>query len=204
MVAALGALLAVLALPIAGAELARRPAEPVVAELRAGAAVEPGALARLAAASRAALAWRPDGPGRATLGLVDLVRARRADRPVPHLEAAAAYLRASLRRRPADPHTWARLARTRYRLGLPARDVAAALRRSLATGAYLPRLAPARAALALRLWPVLNRDGRWRRELAEGWRRQPNLLTRTARATGRSGVLGRAVTHGSAARRRVR
>ena len=197
----LGVVLVALAGRLAGAELARQTGSDVLRALRSGDAVSAAALDRLSRATEAALAWRPPGEGRATLGLVRLTRATRSPTPVPHLERAGESLRASLRRRPASPHTWARLARTRYRLGMPARDVAAALRRSLATGAHVPRLAAGRASLALRLWPALDRDGRWRRELARGWLRRPGLLTRTAHATDRSAVVGRAVTSGSAARR---
>jgi len=192
--AALGVLLAAVALPIAGGELASRPGAPVLRELRTGEGVSAPGLTRLEAAAEAALTWREAGPAHATLGLVALHRAARAREPVPLLNRAAEQLRRSLRRAPASPHTWARLARTRYRLGLPASEVAAALRRSLATGANVPRLAAARADMALRLWPALDRDGRWRREIARGWRRRPASLTRTATAVGRSGVLGRAVT----------
>jgi hypothetical protein len=194
----IGAALLALALPIAAASLAWLPARPTVAEIRQGSLPSTVRLRHSIASERMALRWREDGHGRFRLALAHLALAGRtgvagANR---HLRAAEREFVRGLSLAPAHAQAWTRLALVRYRLSRPAPTVVEALDLSIRTGPTERGLAPARAELILRLWPLAaRRIGRSAldRQLRLAWRVDSAFTTSAAQASGRVGVLRRAV-----------
>lgn len=186
------------ALVIGGAALEGLPGRARLERLEAGTALPPAGIETAIAAQRRALAYGDDGRRHLALGLLHMARADAVppERAGRHLRMAARALRRGLARAPAHPGAWARLALARYRLDRSPVSVLRALRMSLRTGPWLRPLAPARAELTLRLWPLAlaHID---RRTLAAqmrlAWDVAPAFMRAAARASGRAEVLRRAV-----------
>lgn len=97
------------------------------------------------------------------------------------LDAAEAETRRALATAPADPFSWARLARIELLRETPDRAAAAdALRGSMRAGAYDPNLTEWRLGMALALWPDLTTDDRrlYARHVPLLWRDDPQGLLR--------------------------
>lgn len=199
---AAGALaLTVLAAPRFAAQAVLLPAHEELDAIRSG---TPLSEERLAAAREAlALARRldpSDGRLSTDLALIELLEADLADpaRRAVKLEAAIGDLERGLAESPANAFAWARLAGARLALERRAGPkMLAALRMSYATGPYVDKIMPFRAALALANWeslgPALTSHAK--RELIYLWERrgvwQENQLPliRLLCETGRTGLL---------------
>ncbi|WP_147274811.1 hypothetical protein [Ferruginivarius sediminum] len=200
----IGAALLALALPIAVASLAWLPARPAVEEIRRGSPPSTVRLRHSIATERMALRWREDGHGRFRLALAHLALAGRAGVAGAnrHLQAAERELVRGLSLAPANAQAWTRLALVRYRLSRPAPTIVEALDLSIRTGPTERGLAPARAELILRLWPLAaRRIGRSAldRQLRLAWQVDRAFTTAAAQASGRADVLRRAVGAGAGA-----
>lgn len=197
----LGAALIALSLPVAASALIRLPSTATVEALHDGAPVAAADLERVLAAESAARSWRSDGDGYLRQGLVHLTLAeqRSGAAATDHLRAAEEALIRGLARTPASPHGWTRLAMARYLLERPDDETAAALAMAIRTGPAEAALTPARAELALRLWPAARKAVAVEAlytELRRAWDGDPELMTRSARAAGRVGALRHAISGG--------
>jgi hypothetical protein len=157
---AAGLALVILAIPrlIAGWLILEH--EPTVRRVQYG---HPLPLEALIAARRdyeASLLWRAGGQERAALASILLRMANQLGIENPGgravLEAARDAVGATLRVRPADPYSWARLAETERLLRGTGPVFQAALLRSIETGPHEPSLLPFRVALGVQSWVALD------------------------------------------------
>lgn len=152
-----------LAAPRFVSEIILLPARTRIVDIQAGKeAGEPGELAGMAAAMETAGDWTGDGRLIADGGLLLMRQAAlttdQAERPLL-LRRALALTEAGLRRSPAHPVGWTRLAALRIALGEPEK-AAQALRLSLLTGPVVPQIAASRLTQGLALLPYLDSDTR--------------------------------------------
>ncbi len=134
-----------------------------ITDIQAGkGAGEPGDLASMAAAIEAVGDWTGDGRLVADGGLL-LMRQAAATKDhaerVLLLRRAIALTESGLRRSPAHPVAWTRLAALRAALNEPEK-AAQALRLSLLTGPIIPQITASRLAQGVALLPHMDRDTR--------------------------------------------
>lgn len=166
----IAALLIVLALPRLVGALVQVPYEPLIAPVAAlGAQTERARRSDdidLEIAGRLqALEWIDDGRVWRALGAAQLKKARaglsgQARRAA--LASARTSLRESLKRAPANPFAWSRLAYVEFLKGGETAAVEHALTMSMATGALEQRLVFSRLGIALMVWADLTPPARRR------------------------------------------
>lgn len=175
-----GILLLVLGTPRMIAGFLVTAASDVQWELEAGNAVEPGRIAAAAAALAAASGWEPSAEREGLRGFL-LVRQAQAVPPGQEREqlyaAAMAATERGLSLGPVQPHAWASLAVLRERAGDP-RGAVAAMRMSMLSGAFEPRLILWRLAAAMRLRAAMDQEALalLRRQIRLAWIFAPDGL----------------------------
>jgi hypothetical protein len=94
------------------------------------------------------------------------------------LGRAASHIRMGLAQSPVDPYAWLRLARVLDATDAAPRDILGALRMSVLTGPYVPKLFEGRLELALRYWDDHDEDTRVliERQIRLAWSRIPVVI----------------------------
>jgi hypothetical protein len=157
----IGGVLLVQGLPRTLSALLSGEGEPIIRRIEKQEAVSIEELNTVAAAEESGLAWVDDPVMRAELGLAHLLLAEklpRGDPAIPiHLQHARQMLRASLGQAPANPYPWTLLAYSEFlQAGTWTPAAVSALRVSMLTGAYDPRLLWSRLRLSLLAWASLS------------------------------------------------
>lgn len=190
-----GAAIFAVAVPIAVADLAALPGDPVLERLREEATVDGSELERFARSREVALRWRETASGYAELALGRLILekfpngGRRAD-PM-RTESLTAH---GLGLAPMDPYGWMRLAQARLDRGAPAPEIAAPLQLALRSGPHEDRrhaMLLLMVEVGLLVWDRLDDDeraligekARW------AWLRDVRRTAAAAERTGRTDVL---------------
>jgi hypothetical protein len=175
------------ALPRTMAALVSAGGEPVIRRIQKQEAVTVEDLQSVIDAQRRGLFWVTDAQLEANLGLAHLLIAEKLDRRDPaatvHLDHARHALRASLGRAPANPYPWTLLAYSEFlTAGTWSPDAMAALRLSLLTGPFEPRLLWSRLRLGLLAWESLpETDQRLlMQQVRYAWAEDPKDLARLA------------------------
>jgi hypothetical protein len=185
-VAILAFLLLVLAVPRTVGVLVAARAEPVLRKLQDLQPVQVDELRTLIAALEDGRFWRGDGRLRTDLGLAYLLLAEKLPRDDPEagraLQAAIAALQAGLARAPANPYAWARLAYAEALARGWSPQAVSALRLSLITAPYEPRLLWSRLRMSFLAWPEMSSEDRELifQQIRFAWRADPGELARLA------------------------
>lgn len=169
------------------AALAAAPGDPVIAALNDDRPVSPVALDRLVETRRGALEWSRQPRYLRDYGRASWIIARGhgedRDLAEPAFRAAAGATEDALRRAPADPISWLRLAAIRLEHRQDPEGALAALRAAVRAGPYDPFRTEVRVILILRLWPFLRTADRlmFRSQFDHLWNDDPEALTRLVR-----------------------
>lgn len=154
-----GALVGITA-PHLAAGFTELPAQPVLEELRKGAALDDRYLKIAASSKAAALGWVAEGRGWAALGLLHFTEARRAglatDEGRAKLEQSIAADRRAVSLSPGQAYAWTRLAHAELLRGGPSSRVSPLLMRAIAQAPYDPVLVFARLELSFLAWRHLD------------------------------------------------
>lgn len=161
---AAGVALIILSTPRLVAAVIDLPARPVVVEVAAGKLLE-SRFVDIAAHSRAsALDWIDSGRGRADLGLLHFVEARRLGLHYAtgqeRLEDSRGIHRQAVSLSPVQSHVWTRLAHTQLLQNGPSARASILLERAIATAPYNPVLVFQRLELCFLTWRSLNAEVR--------------------------------------------
>lgn len=174
-------------LPRMIASLVSAGGEPVIRKIQKQEPVTVEELADVISAQEHGLFWVSDAGMEAPLGLAHLLTAEKLPRDDPqvgiHLQAALQDLRASLGRAPANPYPWTLLAYAEFlRSGAWTPEAVVALRMSLLTGPYEPRLLWSRLRLSLLAWDNLGESDQRlvEQQIRFAWDQDPKDLARLA------------------------
>jgi hypothetical protein len=207
----LAALLIFLALPRFVGALVQAPFEPLLAPLVAPARIahpaglagganparKPGDIDQEIASRRTALEWIDDGRVWRALGAAQLKKARAENlggtAGRARLAEAKASLLESLKRAPANPFAWSRLAYVEFLAGGEAPEIERALTMSAATGALEQRLVFTRLGIALMVWRGLTEPARLQMagDIRTAQRLDPERLNKIIRRTGSTDIVRR-------------
>ena len=136
------------------------PGDPVIFAARRDQPVGDRALDAAIAARQGALSWTESSSHLREIGAAALELAYRfRDDPSPALdyaEVAERSLSGSLTLAPVDTHSWARLAVAKWMTGNSTGEIVGALRASILTGRYEPRMTEWRLRLVLAMWPYIG------------------------------------------------
>lgn len=161
--------------------------EPVIRQIERQETVTVEDLQAVIDAQESGLVWVDDAQMESHLGLAHLLLAEKLDRTDPaaaiHLDHARHTLRTSLGRAPANPYPWTLLAYAEFlKAGTWSNEAMAALRLSMLTGPYEPRLLWSRLRLGLLAWDNLpEADQRLlMQQVRYAWSQDPKDLARLA------------------------
>lgn len=182
-----GVALVVGALPRTLAAFVSAGGEQVIRRIQKQEAVTVEDLQSVIDAQQRGLFWVSDALMESQLGLAHLLLAEKRDRADPaaaiHLQHARQALRASLGRAPANPYPWTLLAYAEFLdAGTWSPEALAALRLSLLTGPYEPRLLWSRLRLGLLAWDNLPESDQrlLLQQVRYAWAQDPKDLARLA------------------------
>ena len=186
-IAVVAVVLLVGGLPRMVASIVSAGGEPVIRKIQKQEPVTVEELANVISAQENGLFWVDDAAMEAPLGLAHLLTAEKLPREDPqvaiHLQAALHALRSSLGRAPANPYPWTLLAYAEFlRAGTWTPEALAALRLSLLTGPYEPRLVWSRLRLSFLAWESLTESDRdlVQQQIRYAWAQDPKDLGRLA------------------------
>ncbi len=186
-IAAVAVVLLAGGLPRMVASIVSAGGEPVIRKIQKQEAVTVEELADVISAQENGLFWVDDAAMEAPLGLAHLLTAEKLPREDPavaiHLQAALHALRSSLGRAPANPYPWTLLAYAEFlRAGTWTPEALAALRLSLLTGPYEPRLLWSRLRLSFLAWDSLTDSDKSlvEQQIRYAWAQDPKDLGRLA------------------------
>ena len=160
------------------------PGDPVLNAIQSGDDVRNSDLEDLASSREAALGWIESGREWTDLGLAQMRLAERAgpDGGARLLDESATSLRRGLALAPANSFAWARLAYVELGRGGPSPAVIEALKMSMLTASYEPRLLYSRLDLSLLVWRQFDEEGRAlvARQIRYAWELSRPRLARLA------------------------
>ena len=138
------------------------PGDPVLDTIQRGVEVPSSDLEDLASSREAALGWIESGRAWTDLGLAQVRLAERAglDGGRRLLDESVTSLRRGLALAPANSFAWARLAYAELGRRGPSTTVTEALKMSMLTASYEPRLLFSRLDLCLLVWRRFDEEGR--------------------------------------------
>lgn len=182
-----GVIILYLAVPRTMAAFLKIPGDPILNNMQMGKEVSPEELEYLTSTRKRALAWLPEGRTWTDMGMAQSLMAykigHQSEEGKKLLTESIASLKNGLALAPANPFAWARLGYAELiKAGRPNSSAANALKMSLLTAVYEPRLLVSRLELCLTVWEYLDDEGRdlVAKQVSLATRREPAKLAEIA------------------------